>query len=154
MAPRDPWGSRKFLLPDGDNIVNWTLWNKLKLNFNEKHPNFHFRTMYLKMLKNDLCITRPCTGVTAVLHWAIKMQIYFYVTKINFLQQEFTLSVQGPSYLGLTRSISWLQMPWLLTSPGHQQPWYWLYRICRSCSYLRKDFKYLCQINVEEWHKM
>ena len=22
-------------------------------------------------------------------------------------------------------SISWLLMPWLLTSPGHQQPWYW-----------------------------
>ena len=51
-----------------------------------------------------------------------------------------TLNVRGPSYLGLTRSISWLLMPWLLTSPGHQQPWYWLYRICRFLSYLRKDF--------------
>ena len=60
-----------------------------------------------------------------------------------------TLNVRGPSYLGLTRSISWLLMPWLLPSPGHQQPWYWLCRICRSWSYLRKDFKYLCQINVE-----
>ena len=65
-----------------------------------------------------------------------------------------SLNVRGPSYLGLTRSISWLLMPWLLTSPGHQQPWYWLYRICRSFSYSRKCFKYLCQINVEEWHKM
>ena len=62
--------------------------------------------------------------------------------------------VRGPSYLGLTRSISWLLMPWLLTSPGHQQPWYWLYRICRSFSYSGKCFKNLCQINVEEWHKM
>ena len=34
-----------------------------------------------------------------------------------------TLNVRRPSYLGLTRSISWLLMPWLLTSPGHQQPW-------------------------------
>ena len=42
----------------------------------------------------------------------------------------------------------------LLTSPGHQQPWYWLYRICGSLSYLRKCFKYLCHINVEEWCKM
>ena len=25
-----------------------------------------------------------------------------------------------------TGSISWLLMPWLLTSSGHQQPWYWL----------------------------
>ena len=40
-----------------------------------------------------------------------------------------TLNVRGPSYLGLTRSISWLLMPWLLTSPGHQQPWYLLYRM-------------------------
>ena len=45
-------------------------------------------------------------------------------------------------------------MPWLLSSPGHQQPWYWPCRICRSWSYLRKDFKYLCHINVEYWHKM
>ena len=65
------------------------------------------------------------------------------------LMRILTLNVRGPSYLGLTRSISWLLMPWLLTSPGHQQPWYWLYRICRSWSYSRKDFKYLCHINVE-----
>ena len=60
-----------------------------------------------------------------------------------------TLNVRGPSYLGLTRSISWLLMSWLLTLPGHQQPWYWLCRICRPWSYLRKDFMYLCHINVE-----
>ena len=63
--------------------------------------------------------------------------------------QTLTLSMLEPCYLGLTRSISWLLMPWLLTSLGHQQPWYWLCRICRSWSYLRKDFVYLCHINVE-----
>ena len=63
-------------------------------------------------------------------------------------------NVWGPSYLGLTRSISLLLMPWLLASPGHQQPWYWLCRLDRSLSYLRKDFNDLCHINVEEWHKM
>ena len=60
-----------------------------------------------------------------------------------------TLNVRGPSYLGLTRSISRLLMSWLLTSPGHQQPWYWLWRMCKFWSYLRKDVKYLCHINVE-----
>ena len=49
-----------------------------------------------------------------------------------FSENILTLNVRGPSYLGLTRSISWLLMPWLLTSPGHQQPWYWQCRIC-SC---------------------
>ena len=73
---------------------------------------------------------------------------------IIWMLKRLTLNVQGPSYLGLNRSISWLLMPWLLTSPGHQQPWYWLYSICRSFSYLRNDFKYLCHINVEKWHKM
>ena len=72
----------------------------------------------------------------------------------NIHYAELTLIARGPSYLGLTRSISWLLMPWLLTSPGYQQPWYWLYRICRSFSYLRKDFEYLCHINAEEWHKI
>ena len=59
------------------------------------------------------------------------------------------LNVGGPSYLGLTRPIWWLLMNWLLASPGHQQPWYWL---CRM-SYLRMDFNYLCHISVKEWHK-
>ena len=31
-------------------------------------------------------------------------------------------------------------MPWLLVSPGHQHPWYWLCRIGKFLSYLRKDF--------------
>ena len=65
-----------------------------------------------------------------------------------------TLNVRGLSYLGLTRSVSWLLMSWLLASPGHQQPWYWLCRMGRSLSYLRKDFHHLCDINVEEYHEM
>ena len=40
----------------------------------------------------------------------------------SFKRSQLTVNVRGPSYLGLTRSISWLLMPWLLASPGHQQP--------------------------------
>ena len=69
------------------------------------------------------------------------------VSKIN-------LNMRGPSYLGLTKSISWLLMPRLLASPGHQQPWYWLCRIDRPLPYLRKDFNYPCHISLEEWDKM
>ena len=61
------------------------------------------------------------------------------------------LNVRRLSYLGLTRSISWLLMPWLLTSP---EPWYWLCRIGRFLSYLMKDFNYMPRINVEKWCKM
>ena len=44
-------------------------------------------------------------------------------------------------------------MPWLLASPGHQQPWYWLCRIDRSLSYSRRNVNYLCLLSVEEWKK-
>ena len=44
-------------------------------------------------------------------------------------------------------------LPWLLASPGHQQPWYWLCRIGRPLSYMRKYLNYLCHINAREWHK-
>ena len=70
-------------------------------------------------------------------------------THVISISWHFNPQRAGPSYLSLNRSISWLLMPWLLTSPGHQQPWYWLCRICRSWSYLGKDFKYLCHINAE-----
>ena len=64
--------------------------------------------------------------------------------------EELTLNVRGQSYIGSTRSISWLLMPWLFTWPGHQQPWNWLCRICcRSGSYTRKGFKDLCHTSVE-----
>ena len=75
-------------------------------------------------------------------------------SKISPLTMVLTLNVRGPSYLHLTRSISWLLMLWPLTSPGHQQPWYWLCKIGRFLSYLRKDLNYLHRINVEKRHKM
>ena len=61
------------------------------------------------------------------------------------------LNVPGLSYPSLTRSISWLLMPRILVSPGHQQPWYWLCKTGRSLSYTREDFNNLCHVSVEEW---
>ena len=40
-----------------------------------------------------------------------------------------TLIVRVKSYHGLTRSISWLLMAWLLALPSHQQPCYWLSKL-------------------------
>ena len=55
-----------------------------------------------------------------------------------------TLNVWGPSYLSIS-SISWRRK-----EPGHQQPWFWLRRIGRFLSYLRKDFNYMRCTNVEK----
>ena len=43
-------------------------------------------------------------------------------------------------YSGITSSIPMLQMAWVIASPGHKKPRYWLYRINESLSYMSKDF--------------
>ena len=117
-------GSDNGLSPDRRQAIIWTnagilLIGPMGTNVSETLIEIHtfsFKKMHLKMSSGKW---RPfCLGLNVL-----------------------TLNMRGPSYLGLTRSISWLLMPWLLTSPGHQQPWYWLCKICKSWSYLRKDFK-------------
>ena len=51
--------------------------------------------------------------------------------------------VMKPEHSRWTRSIPWLLMPWLLLSPGHQQPWHWLCRINWFMSFSKKDFNYM-----------
>ena len=108
-------------------------------------PSKVFSGIHLRAIHN--CPWTLSMGCVWRLHI---VKLLLYLPGANVL----TLNMRGPSYLGLTRSISWLLMPWLLTSPGHQQPWYWLYRIGKFWSYLRKDLDYLRGINVEKWHKM
>ena len=57
-------------------------------------------------------------------------------------------------FSGRTRTIPRLLMAWLLASPGHQQPWYWLCRINRPLSSLRKGYNHLCQLSAEKWWNM
>ena len=58
-----------------------------------------------------------------------------------FTNMMLTLCVQAIEYYMHTRSISCLlMMTWLLTSPGHQQSWYWLYNISRLFSTLKVNF--------------
>ena len=95
-------------------------------------------------------------SITTYLWYFLWMRSMYLLTFFAYWYffRNFTLNVWGLSYLGLTRSVSWLLMPWLLASPGDQSPWYWPCGVGRSVSYLRKDFNYQCHIKVEEWHKM
>ena len=51
-----------------------------------------------------------------------------------------TLLVLKPEYSWWTKPISWLLMPRLLVSPGHQQPWHRFCMIKGSLSSTRSDF--------------
>ena len=64
------------------------------------------------------------------------------------------LNIQGLGYSGLTKLISWLLLPWLLASSGHQHPWYWLCRTVKLLSYMRKDVNYLCHVSQDEWYEL
>ena len=46
-------------------------------------------------------------------------------------------------------SLLWLLMPWLLVSPGHQKPWYWLCRITGSLFSMRGYFTSYCWKIIE-----
>ena len=65
-------------------------------------------------------------------------------------RKNLTLNERGLSFSGLTRSISWLLMPWLLESPSHHQSWYWRCKIGRSLFPMRKDYNYMCSVSVGE----
>ena len=57
-----------------------------------------------------------------------------------------------PEYLGPTKSIPWWLMPWLLASPGHQQPWHWL---CRTNeSYLLQGPGFQLSVSSKCWETM
>ena len=65
-----------------------------------------------------------------------------------------TLVVLNLEYCSTARSLSWLLMPWLLTSPGHQHPQYWLYRMNELLSSTIKNFNYLCHLSDEKWQQI
>ena len=65
-----------------------------------------------------------------------------------------SLLVLKPEYTRISRSIPWLLMTWLLMSPGHQQPCYWLWTTNRSLSSIGRNFKYLHHPNFGKWYKM
>ena len=58
------------------------------------------------------------------------------VTRLQLLSRPFVIIIVignpggvGTGIFGVNLTMPWLLMPWLLVSPGHQKPWYWLYRI-------------------------
>ena len=81
-------------------------------------------------------------------HW--REWILFILLIDPYWRPFIDINVRRPSNRGLFRSIPWLLMPWLLASPGHQQPWYWLCEIGKSWSFAWKDYNYLCHVCVQE----
>ena len=98
---------------------------------------------------------------TDVLKWNLCWRLWFKNTTHNpkldlkiFLVQSRHLTCGGITPVQRSQYMQWLLMAWLLVSPKHQHPWYWLCSIGKFLSYARKDFRSPCHVNVEKWHKM
>ena len=63
--------------------------------------------------------------------WRLNIIWCFYLNKLVFKHLSVILAVLvlQSEYSGITWSIPWRVLSWLLASPGHQQLWYWLCRI-------------------------
>ena len=96
--------------------------------------------------------TGLCNSHVSLKMWSPTRE--FSSTKPFLVLALLTLSMRGPSFIGLTSSMSWLLIPRLLASPRHQQPWYWICKIITTWSNTRKDFNYRWHVNVEESLKM
>ena len=71
-------------------------------------------------LLTHICFTRP--------QW-FKIYAFAYILEVKNFKKNVTILVLRLEYSGINMSISWLLMPWLLASPSHQPPWYWLHGI-------------------------
>ena len=146
-------------------VLYFLLAATLKLEWHNVHCYHHDECKFWN--KENISMALCKTAVSPLLkpwrycslalnHWFILFFMYIgfmyhvWVTSYKYYHL-LTLNVQRLSYPGLTRSISWLLMPWLLVLSGHQHPWYWLCKIARFLPPMRKDFNYLCHISMEEW---
>ena len=66
---------------------------------------------------------------------------------ISALNSKFTLCSWNQDFPGELSGC--FLMPWLLASPGHQQPWYWSYKIDEFLSYMMNCFNSLCHLSIE-----
>ena len=83
-------------------------------------------------------------GLSRIL-WTYPVHL-FELRHWNWLETRFFVTLSGTE-TGIIRPIPRLLMPWLLASPGHQQPWCWLCRIHMPLTSTRKDLNH--RVSVE-----
>ena len=75
----------------------------------------------------------PCLNKSSLIKISVVGSRYKTVRHITavteILRMILTLILQGSIFSGSTLPISYLLMPWQRKEPGHQQRWYWLWRV-------------------------
>ena len=122
-------------------ILKWKTWHfliNLHINIKMIKVTQYFSSQLIKLSEKNLCRFKYISTQLKHVHHGVS----------NHWQHDLLCNSlfgrQLHRYLGLTGSISQLLMSWLLASPGHQQPWYWLWgTITTTCvvSMWRNDIK-------------
>ena len=87
-------------------------------------------------------------ALVQIMAWHRPILTYICITQPQWV----TLLMLRPEYSGQTRLTTlWLLIPWLLASPGHQQPWYWLCAVWKALSSFGVNFRNMQRFDVEEW---
>ena len=131
--------------------IHWWIWNDAQslmwyrrgdlLIFGVIHQISRTHGLTNRWFESNLSkITRPVAAIKSLrfalffLIWMKTWMLIYYYCRYNtlYMMKQLILSLQGASYHVLIRSVLWLLMPWLLVSPGHHQPKYWLCEIVKS----------------------
>ena len=99
-----------YLIPTYMKMNHWLLfgvWPR-KYDANEVLKQCHALHCQLAMIH--------CFVILLILSFDNHNNFIWFGINLRYISIKLTLNVRGPSYLGLTRSISWPLMPWLLTS--------------------------------------
>ena len=98
-----------------------------------------YRKSFLMDNKDPICLVKNMSAddlVTERVHAAIN---------------SYCIDLICPEYSRKIRPTSWLLIPRLLASQSHHLTWYWLYRLNRCLSFMRKDFNNKHYLSVEKW---
>ena len=109
-------------LPEPCQIMNWNLKNNQQVPFYCQTLTADIIEGWLSMRWSDL----------QSLQFDTKLSLWS--TLMRYQSDIYTLLILKLEDPGRTRSMPWQLIPWLLTSPGHQQSVYWICNINQSLS--------------------
>ena len=154
-------------------IVNWTPGKKFQWNLNLNFIIFiQEKKMHLKMssakmaaiLSRERWVERKLGNIMAIVHISASHLCFKCANCTPLFDPNYFIFMKKLIKSGILNTLKFhlhtlschfwlnlrplLMMPWLLVSPGYQQPWYWLCMIHKFMSSKRNDFNCLHHLSL------
>ena len=121
----------------GRNESPWSPWYVQRLLLLWRHPLpwiSEYRKCYNKLIFKHISFTECPNSVKIYANsiLILKKSTCFYYTDLFWLLETHVILMERPGYFRIIELMLLLLMPWLLVSPGYQQPKYGQWTICMS----------------------